>query len=110
MNILEDILLSFFAKKRPLEADISDNLKNAEEFFFMARTGVNFLGSHKSAVCHAIDNGCVCKFLIVNQHSPAIDYGQLRPIVDRKMCRCHISGFKKSKNMIKAETEWKSVF
>lgn len=69
---------------RPLEADISDNLKNAEEFFFMARTGVNFLGSHKSAVCHAIDNGCVCKFLIVNQHSPAIDYGQLRPIVDRK--------------------------
>lgn len=85
MNILEDNPIIFFSqKKRPLEADISDNLKNAEEFFFMARTGVNFLGSHKSAVCHAIDNGCVCKFLIVNQHSPAIDYGQLRPIVDRK--------------------------
>ena len=85
VNILEDNPIIFFSqKKRPLEADISDNLKNAEEFFFMARTGVNFLGSHKSAVCHAIDNGCVCKFLIVNQHSPAIDYGQLRPIVDRK--------------------------
>ena len=85
VNILEDNPIIFFSqKKRPLEADISDNLKNAEEFFFMARTGVNFLGSHKSDVCHAIDNGCVCKFLIVNQHSPAIDYGQLRPIVDRK--------------------------
>lgn len=85
VNILEDNPIIFFSqKKRLLEADISDNLKNAEEFFFMARTGVNFLGSHKSAVCHAIDNGCVCKFLIVNQHSPAIDYGQLRPIVDRK--------------------------
>lgn len=54
MNILEDNPIIFFSqKKRPLEADISDN-------------------------------GCVCKFLIVNQHSPAIDYGQLRPIVDRK--------------------------
>ena len=49
VNILEDNPIIFFSqKKRPLEADISDNLKNAEEFFFMARTGVNFLGSHKS--------------------------------------------------------------
>jgi len=82
-NEVENNPIFFSQGNRHPKANIPKVIENAKEFYFMARTGMTFFTNHKSAIFRAIDNNCKCKFLIVNKHSQAIEYGQLTPSIDK---------------------------
>jgi predicted ATPase len=68
---------------RPLEAKLPGVIQNATEIRFMARSGINFLGNYSQDIKKAIKNGCRCKFIVINQNSPAIEYGSFKPNFDK---------------------------
>jgi predicted ATPase len=68
---------------RPLEAKLPEAIQNAAELRFMARSGINFLGTYSQKIEKAIKNGCICKFIVFNENSQAIEYGSLKPNFDK---------------------------
>jgi len=76
-DTLENKPIMFFSQNdRPPETQIFEAIKDTKKFYFMAKTGADFFSNYSSHIKDAMDNGCHCKFIIVNQYSPAIEYGK----------------------------------
>ena len=77
--------ITFFNQnERPKETQFYETIKNAKKFYFMARTGVTFLTRYTPAIMQAIENGCECKFLILNKDSEIIKLGRFETAFDEK--------------------------
>jgi len=77
-------IVFFSQNERPFETQFSETIKDAKKFYFMARTGVTFLSRNSQTIKTAIDNGCECKFLILNQKGSSIKYGRDEATFDKK--------------------------
>lgn len=82
-NIFKPIIF-FNQNERPAETLFFETIKNAKKFYLMARTGVTFLTRYNPALQKAIDEGCECRFLILNRNADVIKNGRYETSFDQK--------------------------
>lgn len=99
----EDIIdmfkpITFFTQnERPKGTSFFETIEGATKFYFMARTGVTFLTRYHPTIKKAIDNGCECRFIILNREADVIKNGRYETAFDQKNADTSLFYLKKLK-------------
>ena len=84
---------------RPVEVKFPESIRNAKKLCFMSRTGINFLSFYSEEIKKVIENGCKCKFIVVNQNSSVIEHGSFNSDFDKKNIFASYGHLKELKRM-----------
>lgn len=69
-------IVFFSQENRPPETHFSKLLNDTKKFYFMSRTGITLFSKYNEFIKRAIDNGCECRFIVLNQSSLTNNHGQ----------------------------------